>query len=122
MSLDMSDHIDDDFQSIPATRFARSGSRGSDGRWTEGAETSTPHKITLQPLSEREKQNLGEGAERLEDLRKIYVNDGDLYSLTPQDEWEFDSPDLAGIRFTVYMMDNRPWRNYCKCVVHRNDR
>ena len=122
MSLDMSDHIDDVFQSVPAIRYAQSGGRGSDGRWADGAETATPHKVTLQPLNDREIQNLKEGAERIEDFRKIYVNDGDLYSLSPQDEWEFDSPDLAGIRFTVYMMDNRPWRNYAKLVVHRNDR
>ena len=120
--LDMSDHIDDDLISVMATRFARSGTRGSDGRWTEGAEYSTTHKVNLQPLSEREIQNLGEGGERLQDLRKVYINDGNLYSLTPQDEWEFDSPDIAGARYTVYSMDNRPWRSYCKCVVHRNDR
>ncbi len=122
MSLDMEGHIDDAFQSIPATRYSQSGSRDSKGRWVSGVESGSPHKVNLQPLSDKEIANLGEGAERIQDFRKIYVNDGDLYSLTPQDEWEFDAPDLAGIRFTVYAMDNRPWRNYCKCVVHRNDR
>lgn len=122
MSLDMLGHIDDVFESISATRYAQSGARGSDGKWVSGAETSSPHKVTLQPLSDKELTNLGAGAERVQDFRKVYVNDGDLFSITPQDEWEFDSPDLAGIRFTTYMLDNRPWRNYCKCVVHRNDR
>ena len=122
MTLDMLGHIDDTFESMPATRYAQSGARGSDGKWTSGAETETPHKVTLQPLSDKELANLGVGAERVQDFRKVYVNDGDLYSITPQDEWEFDSPDLSGIRFTTYMLDNRPWRSYCKCVVHRNDR
>jgi len=121
VSLDMEGHIDDCLQSIPATRYSQSGAR-VDGRWVAGPETPTPHKVTLQPLSEREVANLGEGAERVQDYRKIYVNDGDLYSITPQDEWVFDSPELSGLRFTTYRLDNRPWRNYCKCVVHLNDR
>lgn len=122
MSLDMTGFVDDVIESVPATRFARSGSRGSDGRWSEGPETATPRKVNLQPLGDKEIANLGKGGERVQDFRKIYINDGDLYSLTPQDEWEFDTPDLAGVRFTVSAFDNRPWRNYCKCVVHRNDR
>ena len=122
-ALDMDGFIDDDFQSIPATRFSQSGSRDAKGRWVAGAEgAGTPHKVNLQPLSDKELTNLGAGGERIQDFRKFYVNDGDLQSLTPQDEWEFDTPDLAGVRFTVYMLDNRPWRNYCKCVVARNDR
>lgn len=122
MSLDMLGFVDDEFESVPATRHSQSGSRGSDGKWAAGAEADTAHTVNLQPLSEKEVSNLGIGAERIQDYRKIYVNDGDLYSLTPQDEWSFDTPDLSGIRFTVYKMDNRPWRSYCKCVVHRNDR
>ena len=123
MSLDMENFIDDDFQSVPATRYGQSGARDGKGKWVANAEDpGTPHKINLQPLSDKELTNLGAGGERIQDFRKFYVNKGDLYSLTPQDEWEFDTPDLAGVRFTVYMLDNRPWRNYCKCVVARNDR
>lgn len=122
MSLDMSDFIDSDFLSVIGTRYAQSGSRGTDGKWTSGAETPTTHKLNLQPLSDKELVNIGAGGERIQDFRKFYVNDGGTHDLTPQDEWEFDSPELSGIRFTVYMLDNRPWRNYCKCVVARNDR
>lgn len=122
MSLDMENFIDDTFESVPATRYSQSGARDAKGKWVAGAEVGSPHKINLQPLSDKELINLGAGGERIQDFRKFYVNDGDLYSLTPQDEWEFNTPDLAGIRFTVYMLDNRPWRNYCKCVVARNDR
>ena len=123
MSLDMENFRDDTFVSVPATRYSQSGARDAKGKWVANAEgAGTPHKINLQPLSDKELTNLGAGGERIQDFRKFYVNDGDLYSLTPQDEWEFDTPDLAGVRFTVYMLDNRPWRNYCKCVVARNDR
>lgn len=122
MSLDMQNFVDDCFKSVVATRYAQSGSRGSDGKWASGAETSTSHNINLQPLSDKELVNLGAGGERVQDFRKFYINDGSTQSLTPQDEWEFDAPEFAEQRFTVYMLDNRPWRNYCKCVVHLNDR
>lgn len=122
MSLDMEGHIDEVFKSVPATRYSQSGVRDVNGRWVANPEVSTPHDINLQPLSDKELTNLGAGGERVQDFRKFYVNDGDLYSLTPQDEWEFDTPDLASVRFSVYMLDNRPWRHYCKCVVARHDR
>lgn len=123
MSLDMEGFVDDVFESMPATRFSQSGDRDSKGRWAADPEgTGTPHTINLQPLSDKELANLGAGAERVQDFRKFYVNDGDLYSITPQDEWEFDTPDLAGKRFTLDALDNRPWRNYCKGIIHLNDR
>lgn len=121
MSLDMLGAVDDVFQSVGATRYAQGGDRDAKGRWVDGAESSSSHTVNIQPLSDREISNIQEGAERIQDFRKVYVNDGDLYSLTPQDEWEFDDISMDG-RYTVYMMDNRPWRNYCKLVVHRNDR
>ena len=118
--LDMTGHIDATFESIPATRYAQSGARVN-GVWVAGAEVPYTHTVTLQPLSDKERMSLGEGAERVVDYRKIYVNDGDLGSITDRDEWTFDSPELTGIRFKIYMLDNRPWRSYCKCVVVRND-
>ncbi len=121
-ALDMDGFIDDDFVSVQATRYKQSGSRDAKGKWVAGSEVASQHKINLQPLSDKELTNLGAGGERIQDFRKFYVNKGDLYSLTPQDEWKFNTPDLDGVRFTVYMLDNRPWRNYCKCVVARNDR
>ena len=92
MSLDMENFIDDTFVSVPATRYSQSGARDAKGKWVANAEgAGTPHKINLQPLSDKELTNLGAGGERIQDFRKFYVNDGDLYSLTPQDEWEFDN-------------------------------
>lgn len=122
MGLNMSDFMDDTMESFAATRFQIPESRDSKGRVVKGAETESPHSVNVQPLSEQEINNLGIGADRVNDFRKIYVNDGDLYAITPQDEWEFDSPELVGIRFTSYKMDLRPSRSYCKAVVHRNDR
>lgn len=122
-ALDMEGFVDDDFKSVKANKYGQSGERDAKGRWVANAEAAPiPYDVNLQPLSPKELTNLGAGGERIQDFRKFLVNDGDLYSLTPQDEWEFDTPDLAGIRFTVYMLDNRPWNNYCKCVVARNDR
>lgn len=123
MSLDMGDFIDDDLASVEATRYSQSGSRGGDGKWVAAAESGDdPFFVNLQPLTEKELINLGAGGERIQDFRKMYFNTGDLQSLTPQDEWEFNGAGLVGVRFTTYMLDNRPWRNYCKCVVARNDR
>ncbi len=122
MSLDMTGFIDSDFLSVIGTRYAQSGASGADGKWVDGAEAPTTHKLNLQPLSDKELVNIGAGGERVQDFRKFYINDGLTAELDPQDEWEFDSPELTGVRFTVYMLDNRPWRKYCKCVVHKNDR
>ena len=122
-ALDMDGFIDDDFKSVVANKYGQSGARDAKGRWVGNAEDPVkPYDVNLQPLTEKELINIGAGGERIQDFRKFYVNKGDLYSLTPQDEWEFITPDLDGIRFTVYMLDNRPWRNYCKCVVAKNDR
>ena len=120
--MDMEGFIDDDFESAIGTRFSNSGARGTDGRWVAGVPVESSHSVNIQPLSDREAVNLGVAGERIQDFRNIYINDGDLYSISPQDEWEFDAVDLVGQRFKTYSMDNRPTRNYCKCVVSRNDR
>jgi hypothetical protein len=119
----MSGHVGGVLRTCGAVRYSQSGARGADGKWVAGAEVSTIHKdVNLQPVSEKELANLGIGAERIEDYRKAYINDGLTADLTPQDEWEFDAPGLVGVRFTMDSTDNRPWNNYCKIVVHRNDR
>lgn len=74
------------------------------------------HNITAQPAGDREIDTLSVGGERIKDARKIYVNDGDFYSIMPSDIWVFD-----GQRFKCMKLDNRPWRNYCKAIVVRID-
>ena len=115
--LDMEGHIDDCFESAPATRTPLPGSYVG-GKWVGTVGTPTPHSVTIQPVSEKEIDSLSKGGERLVDARKIYVNDGDLYSISPSDDWTFTGID--GI-FKTVKLDNRPWRNYCKAIVSRKD-
>jgi len=110
-------HIDSCFESVPANRFRNDSGSYVEGIWvTPDADVSTPHTVTVQPLSEKELSDivLMLGAERILDSRKIYVNDGDLYQLSQSDEWEFDGIDG---RFKTAKLDSRPWRNYAKVIV-----
>lgn len=116
--LDTSGHIDDTFQSTGATRFSSTGGGYVDGRWVDGTETASPHKINLQPASLKQIDALNQGGERVVDVRNVWVNDGDLYSISQADEWTFVNVDG---RFKCHSLDNRPWRNYCKAVVSRID-
>ena len=117
MSLDMQGHIDDVFESFQAVRYAKTGgARDADGVWIPGSETPSPHTITAQPVSDREFVALSNGNERIQDTRKIYVNDGVDASIQEADEWEFD-----GQRWRCMQLDLRPRRNYCKAVVTRLD-
>jgi hypothetical protein len=116
MSLDMQGFVDDVFVSLPATRYALSGGGYVNGLWVDGTSTTTSHTVNIQPLSEREIQNLSAGGERIGDSRKLYINDGTTASVSQADEWEFD-----GQRWKCIKLDNRPWRNYCKVIVSRFD-
>ena len=118
MSLDMGGHIDACFQSTIATRTSLSSGSYVAGRWVGGSPTIAPHVVNLQPLSDKEIDFLKDGGERVLDARKIYVNDGDLYSLGEKDTWVFDGVD--GV-FKTVKLDKRPWRNYCKIIVSRID-
>jgi len=115
--LDMEGHIDDCFESAPATRTPVAGSYVG-GKWVDASGLSTPHAVTIQPVSEKEIDSLSQGGERLVDARKIYINDGDLYSISPSDDWAFTGIDGT---FKTVKLDNRPWRNYCKAIVSRKD-
>lgn len=117
MSLDMFGHIDDVFESVQANRLTKPGSY-VDGKWVGTVGITTPHIVTLQPLTDKEIDSLSKGGERIVDGRKIYINDGDLYSISPSDTWTFTGID--GI-FKTVKLDNRPWRNYCKAIVSRKD-
>ena len=122
MSLNMAGHIDAVFKSVTATRTVKTpGAYGSDGIWVPGSTTDSTHVINLQPLNELEIKNLEIGSERIEDHRKIYVNDGADYSLQ-YDTWTF--PAEAGAPDGVYKvirLDKRPTRTYAKIIVSRID-
>lgn len=116
MTLDMFGHIGDVFKSIPANRIAKTGGAYVNGIWVDGTETSTPHDVTIQPASDKEIAVLSSGSERILDMRRVYVNDGVLASISQADDWVFD-----GLRFKTVKLDNRPWRNYAKIIVSRYD-
>lgn len=116
-TLDMGGHIDDVFESVTAQRQPRGGSYVN-GRWVPSEGDSSSHRVNLQPMTTREIQTLQDGGERIIDGRRVYVNDGDLYNITPSDLWTF--PGVDGT-FKAVALDNRPWRNYCKIMVSRID-
>lgn len=119
MSLDMEGFIDETFVSVAATRISEVGGKFVDGKWVEGTKLRSPHIVTLQQASGKEINNLSRGGERIIDGRSGYINDGIDYSISPSDTWEFSG--LAGT-FKTQMLDNRPWRNYCKIIVSRLDK
>jgi hypothetical protein len=116
----MTGFIDGVFQSVPATRYREAGGSYVYGIWVDGIDDTSAHLINLQPISEKELNNVEAlfGAERIVDARKLYVNDGDLYKITPTDEWQFEGVDG---RFKTFKLDNRPWNFYCKAIVYRID-
>lgn len=115
--LDMSGTVDDVFTSVPVTRIATAPGGYVDGIYVSGGTTTTVHPLaTIQPVSERDIRTLDLGGERIEDMRKVYLNDGTTTNLTPADELQF-----LGQRWKQMQTDNRPWRNYCKCIVVRID-
>ncbi len=116
MSLNMLNHIDDVFVSLPADRVSESGGGYVDGIWIVGTKSTTSHRVNIQPASDREIDALSQGGERINDARRIYVNDGVLADIAPADDWLFD-----GQRWKTVKLDNRPWRNYCKVIVSRYD-
>ena len=116
MSLNMSGHIDQVFESIPATRIKFTGSGYVDGIYVDGVETPTPHTVTVQQASDRDIESIEKGGERIVDARRVYVNDGIDASISPSDAWVFQ-----GQRWKCGKLDNRPWRNYCRAIVYRID-
>ena len=115
MSLDMVGHIDGTFKSIDVSRTPRSGSY-VDGIWVSADGTPKSHTANVQPLNEREIQHLLQGGERVTETWKLYINDGDLYSIAPKDIWTFDTG-KGPKKYRAIKLDNRPWRNYCKIIV-----
>lgn len=122
--LDMFGFIDENFVSVTAQRVSRTAEYVN-GRPVITTGASQSHVVNVQPVTDKQIQHLSIGAERINDVRRIYVNDGNLYSILPSDEWVFGGIEAQqlGIEgtFRCLELDNRPWRNYCKAIVIRKD-
>lgn len=112
MPIDMEGHIDGVLESIPAVRRDKTGSF-VEGIWTEGVlGAPVPYTVNIQPASDREIDFLQKGGERITDVRRVYINDGDMESITMAGQWEF-----LGVQWKTVKTDNRWWNNYCKVLV-----
>lgn len=117
--LNMSGHVDSVFRSTTGTRTSTTGGGYVDGRYVPSAEVVTVHpNVNLQPLSDRQISQLQSGGERIEDARRVYINDGSTHNLQPSDKWTFNG--VEG-EFKMTALDNRPWRNYCRFIAVRVD-
>lgn len=117
MSLDMGHHIDDVFKSQEVTVKAfPDGSYDDDGIWVPGAPILENYTANIQPLNDRELNNLLLAGERIVDGRKVYINSGDLNKLSLANDVEF-----LGQRWKIIQSDIRPWRTYAKLIVSRYD-
>jgi hypothetical protein len=118
MTLDMSGFIDADFISMPANQITQTGGDyDGDGIWQSGTESSLPYAVNIQPLNDRELNNLNIGGERVQDYRKIYVNDGDFHALSSDAFWEFDANNSGIQRYKAIKSDVRESRAYAKITV-----
>lgn len=118
MPLDMYGHIDDTFRSVTdLQRTTTVPGTYVGGVYVPGTSTTVTHRsVNVQPLNDREINSLQIGAERISDVRKAYINDGLTTNLTPADSFV-----MFGQTWKLTAVDNRPWNNYCKCILTRND-
>lgn len=115
--LDFAGHIDGVFQSAPVTVKAYTeGHYDDDGIWVPGAAINETYTANIQPLNDREMDNLMRAGIRLLDPRKVYINSGDLEKLLLTYDMEF-----LGAKWKIIRSDIRPWRTYAKIVVSRYD-
>lgn len=115
MSLDMFGHIDDVFESVPATRTATGGTY-VDGIYVPANDTPEPYTVNIQQASDREIDFIRQGGERVTDARKIWINAGNMQLIDQTGIWSFLGQDWKAVA-----VDNRYWRNYCKVMVVRID-
>lgn len=85
------------------------------GRYHPGPETEEPKTVTLQPLNNKEMQHVS-GIQRISDVRKFYLNDGSEVHAENGDKVRFN-----GEIWSVVESDVRPWHNYCKAIITRED-
>ncbi|CAL9984780.1 hypothetical protein VPHD81_0050 [Vibrio phage D81] len=72
-------------------------------------------RVTLQAANPKEIEFIS-GGQRISDVRKFYINDGT--TLNPKDG---DKVEIFGELWTIVAVDNRPWHNYCKAMIVKED-
>lgn len=116
MSLDMAGFIDPVFESVPASRTVDTTGSFIDGIWTPGVTVTSPYTVNIQQATDREVDFIRQGGERIVDVRKIYINEGDMQLIDQTGVWTF-----LGQQWKAVKVDNRYWRNYCRVMVNRID-
>ena len=116
MSLNMEGQIDGVFYSVDASRTVDVDGQWVEGIWVPGTSETKPYTVNIQPASDREVDFIRQGGERITDLRRIYINEGDMQLIDQTGIWSFLSQQWKAVR-----CDNRYWRNYCKVLVMRID-
>lgn len=116
MSLSMEGHIDDVFVSVAASRTVSVDGQWIEGIWVPGATETKPYVVNIQQASDREVDFIRQGGERITDVRRIYINQGEMQLIDQAGTWEF-----LGQQWKATKCDNRYWRNYCKVIVMRID-
>lgn len=117
MSLNMSGHIDAVFVSAPVTITGQtSGGWDAEGNPIAPTPINSSYIGNIQPLNDKELENLLMAGERIVDGRKVYINNGDFASLRLA-----MNVDMLGKKWKVVRSDVRPWRKYAKLVVSRYD-
>lgn len=121
-SIDMGGHIDDVFQSHVGTRTLTGGDYVV-GIWQGETPIVTTHRVNVQPLNQKDINFLTLGGQRVQDTKKIYINDGTMASITPAGKWTFVdvTGDAVDGTYKCVSLDNRPSRNYCKFYAVRLD-
>lgn len=115
--LDMRGHIDGVFASPSVTIKAfTAGRRDEFGIWVPGTPVEEIYTATIQPLRDRELDNLLRAGKRILDSRKAYINSGDLEKLKLSHDIE-----MLDQLWEIIDSDIRPWRTYAKIVVSRYD-
>lgn len=117
MSLLMGGQIDGVFQTVTVELRNEIGGGYVNGIWVDGTiEVTQFPRVTIQPLSDRELENLFRAGQRIVDGRKLYVNNGDLTKFElAQDVW------FSGQKWKIVKSDIRAWRQYAKIMVSRYD-
>lgn len=116
MSLNMEGQIDGVFESVEASRTVDVGGQLIEGIWTPGNPDTKPYVVNIQPASDREVDFIRQGGERITDVRRIYINQGEMQLVDQTGTWAF-----LGQQWKATKCDNRWWRNYCKVIVMRID-